>query len=264
MDRGVRVCRITSFRAFITVFYKQFLKYPGYIWRGQENLHWKLESSLDRLMGMPPPKEERKRKEDRLRRIVHSTVHLVRFQRATLGRRGPSPPALDNIDEWWALGQHNGLKTPLLDWTRSPFVAAYFALSRAEESGSEGTSVIYGLHEDSVEKIGDAWNEMHKLSPASRLRCVRPNHDHNARLVAQNALFTFIPHGCDIEDMVKKTYSARGSADEIDLLKLQIKNVYVHQAMRLLNRMNINHCTLFPDLYGAAKFANRYLKDKRY
>ena len=37
-------------------------------------------------------------------------------------------PALPDIASWYALMQHFGAPTPLLDWTESPYVAGYFAL----------------------------------------------------------------------------------------------------------------------------------------
>jgi hypothetical protein len=51
----------------------------------------------------------------------------------------------------WALGQHYGLASPLLDWTESPFVAAYFAFIDTGERQTDFRAV-YCLHRPSVEK----------------------------------------------------------------------------------------------------------------
>jgi hypothetical protein len=66
-----------------------------------------------------------------------SEVHL----HVEAGQLPPSTPR-PQAPEWWAIMQHYGAPTRLLDWTLSPFVAAYFAV----ESNWAKDGAIYLAH----------------------------------------------------------------------------------------------------------------------
>ena len=48
------------------------------------------------------------------------------------------------------------------------------------------------------------------------------------------------------------------------LIRITIPNKDRIDCLRSLNRMNINHLTLFPDLYGASRFCNHHAATKNY
>jgi hypothetical protein len=92
---------------------QSILDFPDYVYRGHRRNDWLLEPTLTRqLKNNPFPKN-----------MVNK--HLDEFLYAIRGRRGHHPPELKTNDDLWALGQHNGLYTPLLDWTTSPYVALF-------------------------------------------------------------------------------------------------------------------------------------------
>lgn len=265
----------------------------SYIWRGQRRANWPVRSSLDRLfeqlglLAASPSELERRLAE-----------HLDVFKHAARGRRGPNPASLPEEKDWWALGQHFGLATPLLDWTRSPFAAAYFAF---EELASDPTEyrVVYGLSRNAVnkknEEISTAWNAekertlvrervteklvrkvgnkkgnnpvakntedevLHTVmnERVPKIDFIDPMSDENQRLVSQGGLFTRAPMGKPIEDWVSDAFEDSESAV---LLEIQIPDHDRQQCLRALDRMNINHLSLFPDLSGASRWTNLTLE----
>ena len=116
---GFKEIKINYWKYFYDFIHQKMLNYETYIWRGQRCDDWPLNSTLDRLI--KTTRVARKRKHYFIQQ------HIEQFRYSIRGRRGQNPPVLENENEWWALGQHFGLATPLLDWTTSPFVAAYFA-----------------------------------------------------------------------------------------------------------------------------------------
>ncbi|MBI4332038.1 MAG: FRG domain-containing protein [Chloroflexi bacterium] len=111
-------------------------RYREWLFRGQSDAGWKLESSLDRLFRSTEDvivtsggqrRFARKRHERELLNTFKSQAHLYL----------DALPAEKEYLEWLSLMQHFGTPTRLLDMTFSPYVAEFFAL----ESGSSECSI---------------------------------------------------------------------------------------------------------------------------
>ena len=267
----INLDRWEDFHSEITV----LLKLGNFIWRGQR-CDWPLKSKFDRIIKF-------KRDHDR---DVKLDEQKRSFVRAVKGRRGSNPPDLSDYDTIWSLGQHYGLATPLLDWSESPFVSAYFALiekpsdniqnaipvkdqdnkiSIDPDQENRSFRFVYGLSKD-LGRWGPAKSE--ESEPIDRyVRFVETLSDENPRLLNQRGLFTSPLSGeIDIGKTVLRCYAndLKKGIGRIIFVKIKIPDTYREDSLKNLNSMNINHATLFPDLIGAAEYCNTKLEIEDY
>ena len=163
-----------------------------YVFRGLGNTDWSLDSTLNRLI-------QRARlsgaKEGPLEQFVEE--HFKLFKSEIRGRRGNNPPTLED-DELWALGQHYGLATPLLDWSRSPYIALFFALESMNEN--EENRALWCLNEEEVER------KNLELSDEQQLKLIFPDTDENKRLLGQSGLFSKGPVMVSVDNWVRERF----------------------------------------------------------
>jgi hypothetical protein len=241
--RSYRVFRLKSWEAFLKVITSP--PYTHWAFRGERDERWPLYSSISRyfqnfgVSASAWPKQE-----DRILRIFKRKAHQF-LQK---------PPEPDDDFQWLALMQHHGAPTRLIDFTWSPYVAAFFALERTLADG-----VVWALNPVQVKSsrsskpvhVDPRRNDNFRryfLKGKNRVVWLGEPHTMNRRLIAQSGTFV-VPGVLDvpIEEILSE------SDQENTLAKFVLTNAVREVGMRELYRMNITFATLFPDLDGLAK-----------
>ena len=271
---GVRVNRCESWDEFIQALRFVAAKEDGpRIFRGHANPDWKLSSTWERKISRHHSHHygfsRRKIYEGSGGYERERDKNLEGFKQ--LAKAMPEIPLKvtdDDDDDWWALGRHYGLETPLLDWSRSPFVAAFWAFAERvkieKNRRNKNYSVILEYESDEPVVV---W-ELGYLDPdpiASYGRTVFPENGEfrlidNAsydlhRQRAQQGVFTRLEHDSytDVENYLhSKGLGAFLERYEIPCFTMDDLSV----AMSDLERMNIHYGTVFPDAQGAAMQTN--------
>lgn len=229
--------------------------YQSWAFRGHSNAEWPLYSSLSRyLKDYGIHRNAWSDQEERIGRIFRRKAHLFLEH----------VPAESDAFQWLALMQHHGAPTRLLDFTWSPYVAAFFALERATKDASVWAVFIpaiwRALHKFPHQKEPLRLEEVALRKPGAYegfyLRNEVPFVTSgeplvmNRRLIAQSG--TFIVPGI-LDQPVEEILSGYPEPEKT-VAKFVLKTRSLRdEAMLALYTMNITNATLFPDLDGLAR-----------
>ena len=206
-----------------------------YLFRGQGDAEWKLSSTFDRAFAAVPIKNREKIEKELLENFKRECEMY------------PDLKEIESIDyALLALGQHHGLPTRLLDWTESPYVAAFFAFQGhlLHDTGSPSSRkrvAIWMLDRD----VKHVW------SGDNGVALVRPTGWHNDRIKRQVGWFTQskVPFSC-LEE-----YIAFMQNPDKALSRVTLPASEADKALADLDLMEINARSLLGDLTGAARNA---------
>lgn len=201
--------------------------YERFFFRGQRDPSWRLEPTFDRRNRLRAKKRNK---------LANELVERFLIQAKRV--EALDYPQGDEVAPI-AVAQHHGLPTGLLDWSASPYVAAFFAFEdRVRTEDFSGDVAVWAL--DTAGGPND------RIIDES-CRFLRLTDHGNVRIGNQQGAFTLL----EAEDGDLRSFVRSKNKSHI-LMRFLIP---AHQAIEALDDlilMGIHRANLFPDREGAA------------
>lgn len=213
--------------------------------RGQANSEWKLVTSFHRV-------NKNKINWDGYFKII---LPSLADQISTIENREIDIKHPERLASFLAFLQHHGWPTPLLDWTLSPYIAAYFAFSdiNCEEPEWDYVGIyVFDYHSWKID-----WEQVYSYEEkTNHVSILQPKSFGNLRQIRQQGIYyTFTncedieSHIIDCETKLQKQY----------LTKYIISVKQRPYIMKELELMGINSYSLFGTTESMIKYYRDYL-----
>lgn len=178
----------------------------------------------------------------------HSALDDEKQMVASLRRQVRQFISYEPRDDWnlLALAQHHGMATRLLDWTRNPLAALFFAI--AEPARKKTNAIIWFFQPEEVDFVDD----FETKSPFSRGRTkiFVPN-TVTVRIRVQSGFFSVHSRSRKTNEFVPLQ---RNRLLKSKLHKIEIAPKDFSDLRYMLDQCGINRASLFPDLDGLCEY----------
>lgn len=239
------VSTFDKFIEFAESYYPRLTWAPPLFFRGQPNAEYNLVPSLLRIVGA----------DSRQNALAMEKVLGEEFvaQASLFPETAAVWSALKDGDntERWAMMQHHGCPTRLLDWTGSPYVAAYFAV----EQQLDHDGAVFMIHPGSFvpELAPGTSKDVPTDDPSLPPRVIASCPDiRSRRVVAQQGHFTFNTHIAEPHDEAILEAHARDGWEHA-AVKIVIPAAAKTVFLSHLRVMNVAAHSLFPTLDGLGR-----------
>lgn len=209
---------------------------PHWLFRGHSDVDWDLKTSLERAAGRCAIEisEYETQITREFKRHAHTFLNRV-------------PNDIDTL-EWLSIMQHYGAPTRLLDFTRSLWIAIFFALEQADKN-----FCVWAVDPTKL-GIRDGLDFNNKLndqifftgSPEDKIYQDVPYYTHE-RLSLQQGTFLFSMN-------IKKNFHELFISNQKRYRKYVFNKSLRPQLLRKLNEVNCNSRILFPGMDGYARY----------
>lgn len=205
-------------------------------YRGHSHVDYRLQSTLERYLEKFGKQIDIEKDYERLQEKYLEHCKRILINQSIDGYI--LLPSNLKDDDIWAFAQHYQLKTPLLDWTKSFFVALYFAFESQEENKKENEyRVIYELNE---------------FFYFDKKLIIEPEIKIGNRINSQKGVFTKLS-SIEFEDIAKMGTKLGNGYVFHRLSKMLISSKLRKDVLAYLASINIDASTIYPDLLGKIK-----------
>lgn len=209
-------------------------KYSGtnFAFRGHSDFGWKLIPKIGR------PDYART-----IPKLLDEELLLAAWMRYSSQLLNKQP--LDNWD-CLSLAQHHGLATRLLDWTKNPLVALFFATFDLEID-EDGAVIVMDFKNMTLKTAG---LNPFKI-PSSGIFYPKGL---TSRVVSQRGIFS-ISH--------KPTKSLENLLEDCNFIKIRINKKAKENIQKTLEQYGINEFSIYQDLDNLSNYLNRFMVSKQ-